>query len=101
MRLVQKSGREGRRQFVDDKKVNVKGYSRRAPSGRNNESKVSNPQDQGQEGSGVTILSSKGGGPQGVERLSRRESGQLQTEVEIHVGDPRNERGTKEYRRVI
>lgn len=86
---------------MTDDKVQVKGHARSKPSGRNHESKISDPQDQGQVESGVTILSSKAGGPQGVERLSRREGGQLQSEVEIHVGDPRNERGTKQYRRII
>lgn len=51
---------------------------------------------------GVQILSGKPGEQGGVEQLSRREPGELQTQVEV-AEQPRHldEHGKKVYRRVI
>jgi hypothetical protein len=86
-----------------DETVKVRSYERRAPSGQkartDNHSKISDPQDSGE---GVKIMSSKPAGPQGVERLSRREPGELQSAVEVHVETgERTAEGKKPYRRII
>lgn len=66
-----------------DKTINVKAHERKLPQKPRDDkrSQISDPQDQ--RGEGVKIMSGKGTGPQGVQRLSRREPGELETRVEL------------------
>lgn len=87
--------------MTDEHEVEVSGYKRRKPDGKprtDNESKISDPQQR--EGAEV-ISKGQPDGPQGVQRLSRREPGSLETTVEIGGGDTEqlDEHGRRRYRR--
>ena len=82
-------------------KIKVREHERTKPlKPAGDKSRVSDPQ-QAELGQGVRIHS-KGGAVRGVEQMSKREGGDdLETQVEVRVGDDRSAEGTKQYQRII
>lgn len=84
---------------MSEKKIDVKQHSRKKPQ-RSPGKPGATPH--GERHEGVDVLSTKPGA-QGVQRLSRREPGELETQVEVAV-QPRQidlETGGVKYERII
>lgn len=82
-------------------KIKVSEHERSKPRGKAKPEAAPNRQGVQEREGGVQVLSSKPGSQEGAQRLSRREPGTLETQVEVAVHDDRGPDGAKRYKRII